>query len=241
MSNLNLIRMLLRRRPFVRVAARNRVDDSYLLHAGLASLFGEDDTPAKVPFSTFAHDDLRESGWHWGERDEFIPLLAYSDLDGAEIQKHIKKPELLAELEGRPKTGLVEGSTHAFRLRACPTVRTRRDREGKALGRSASRELDAYQHARIEEPEIPRDGAYIRWLEHKLAGSASLLSARLESHQTQRMVRRAGTKHRDVALPNAVLTGVLRVDDSVALGTALHRGIGRHRAFGFGMLLLRRM
>lgn len=40
--------------------------------------------------------------------------------------------------------------------------------------------------------------------------------------------------------PNAVLTGTLRVTDADAFRALLARGIGRHRAFGFGMLLLRR-
>jgi len=34
-------------------------------------------------------------------------------------------------------------------------------------------------------------------------------------------------------------TGVLQVRDSAAFAALLARGIGRHRAFGFGMLLLK--
>lgn len=40
--------------------------------------------------------------------------------------------------------------------------------------------------------------------------------------------------------PNAVLEGTLRVTDSDAFTSLLARGIGRHRAYGFGMLLVRR-
>jgi CRISPR system Cascade subunit CasE len=39
--------------------------------------------------------------------------------------------------------------------------------------------------------------------------------------------------------PEASFSGILRVIDGAALSAALARGIGRHRAFGFGMLLLR--
>jgi CRISPR system Cascade subunit CasE len=39
--------------------------------------------------------------------------------------------------------------------------------------------------------------------------------------------------------PNAVLEGTLRVRDAAAFRALLARGVGRHRAFGFGMLLVR--
>ncbi len=39
--------------------------------------------------------------------------------------------------------------------------------------------------------------------------------------------------------PDAVFTGLLQVRDSAAFAALLARGIGRHRAFGFGMLLLK--
>jgi CRISPR system Cascade subunit CasE len=38
----------------------------------------------------------------------------------------------------------------------------------------------------------------------------------------------------------ALVTGTLRVGDAEAFRALLARGLGRHRAFGFGMLLLRR-
>ena len=40
--------------------------------------------------------------------------------------------------------------------------------------------------------------------------------------------------------PNVVLEGTLRVTDADTFRALLARGVGRHRAFGFGMLLLRR-
>lgn len=39
--------------------------------------------------------------------------------------------------------------------------------------------------------------------------------------------------------PDAVFTGVLQVQDPTAFAALVARGIGRHRAFGFGMLLLK--
>jgi CRISPR system Cascade subunit CasE len=36
-----------------------------------------------------------------------------------------------------------------------------------------------------------------------------------------------------------VFSGLLQVEDAAAFTALLARGIGRHRAFGFGMLLLK--
>ena len=38
--------------------------------------------------------------------------------------------------------------------------------------------------------------------------------------------------------PDAVFRGRLRIEDDAGFTELLARGIGRHRAFGFGMLLL---
>jgi len=38
--------------------------------------------------------------------------------------------------------------------------------------------------------------------------------------------------------PDVTFTGTLEVTDSAAFSALLARGLGRHRAFGFGMLLL---
>jgi CRISPR system Cascade subunit CasE len=39
--------------------------------------------------------------------------------------------------------------------------------------------------------------------------------------------------------PDAVFTGVLQVLDTTAFAALVARGIGRHRAFGYGMVLLK--
>ncbi len=46
-------------------------------------------------------------------------------------------------------------------------------------------------------------------------------------------------KVRFVNGPDVIFTGQLQVEHSEAFARLLARGIGRHRAFGFGMLLLK--
>jgi CRISPR system Cascade subunit CasE len=48
-----------------------------------------------------------------------------------------------------------------------------------------------------------------------------------------------GGRRRGVERPDALFSGELTVQDPEAFARLLERGVGRHRAFGFGMLLLR--
>jgi CRISPR system Cascade subunit CasE len=73
----------------------------------------------------------------------------------------------------------------------------------------------------------------------ELEGSARLVEFRQDPfHRTPTKHSRDGGK--GPKRPNAVLEGTLRVTDSAAFTSLLARGIGRHRAYGFGMLLVRR-
>lgn len=82
-----------------------------------------------------------------------------------------------------------------------------------------------------------REAVYSDWLAERLAGAAELVP------ETVRLVRfqRVKTARGDQAIegPDAVLQGELLVQDPSAFSTLLGKGVGRHRAYGYGMLLLR--
>jgi CRISPR system Cascade subunit CasE len=65
-----------------------------------------------------------------------------------------------------------------------------------------------------------------------------LEDAGLERFQRQRIYRR-GVSGRAPERPDAILVGTLRVSDEGGFRSLLRRGVGRHRAFGFGMLRIR--
>ena len=64
----------------------------------------------------------------------------------------------------------------------------------------------------------------------------------LESFRRTRVLRRdrsgGSERPRTVEGPDAVAVGTVTVTDPDRFAAALARGIGRHRSFGFGMLLL---
>lgn len=85
----------------------------------------------------------------------------------------------------------------------------------------------------VDRPE--RETVYLEWLANRLAGAARIEQARLTTYQ-RRVVQRGG-KRRDG--PDITVLGELVVEDAGAFARLLADGVGRHAAFGYGMLLLR--
>ena len=113
----------------------------------------------------------------------------------------------------------------------------------------ASPERDAFLHEALthdEKGEMERTGrtreaVYRDWLASKLAGCGGAIldteKTRLASFRRTRAVRKLHRRYSEG--PDALMRGELEVTDSAAFGALLARGIGRHRAYGYGMLLLR--
>lgn len=218
-----------------RLALRD-VDLGYLLHCELKELFG-DDCPG--PFSV-------ESG-----RGRHATVLAYSGRSKAELEEHARTfadPAVhaacdLASIEEKVMPDAwATGRRLGFEVRACPIVRMSSD--GPRWRRGA--EVDAFL-ARCWKEEgrpVDRGSVYREWLASELERrmGASLVQFELRAFKRERLLRRDHepdrTSHR-TERPDALLGGVLKVTDGAAFRALLARGIGRHRAFGFGMLLLR--
>lgn len=107
------------------------------------------------------------------------------------------------------------------------------------------REVDAFLHQCWRQgPKtlVDREDVYRQWLATELGrgGAARLPEARLVRFQRQRLARRDHAEARIARCerPDATFTGILEVTDVDAFAALLRRGLGRHRAFGFGMLLL---
>jgi CRISPR system Cascade subunit CasE len=240
--------LILDRRALLRVGARHRLgavaDDGALLHAGLSELFAKSSDRAEIPLHIFAVDDLGTRSA--GQPDAFF-LLAYADVDGVALVSAMgpKRSEIVRHCDTREVPTFVVGQQLGFRARVCPIARTRRPGERlpglDRRGRVKHREIDAFIHATLtaaSDAEIDREVVYMRWLDKELQrnGASSLDKARLVDFRRVFMRRHGGGR---IERPNAVLEGDLTVRDPVAFRALLARGVGRHRAFGFGMLLLR--
>lgn len=124
-------------------------------------------------------------------------------------------------------------------------------------GRRGALEFDAYELAvealGRDDQKPSRGDIYAEWLAQRFGKAASLHGAppelvRFRRSRVLRSVDRRtggdgyagrGCGGIGVEGPEALLSGVLSVVDGPAFADLLARGVGRHRAFGFGMLLLR--
>lgn len=247
---LYIVRLVLDRREVLRVGARHHLgptpDDGSLLHAALSQLFAHSDERAEVPLHNFAVDDVFAATQD--DPTRFF-VLAYSDHDEHALRGEMGRAQhdLLRECRTNPVKDFEHGQRIGFRTRVCPIVRTRsagdHPRANDHRGKPKHRELDVFLHATLAvgpEEHVDRGGVYARWLQHELrrdsAADCETSEVRLTGFKRQRL-RRKGRE--GMERPDAILEGALMVNDPRAFRALLVRGIGRHRAFGFGMLLLR--
>ena len=147
------------------------------------------------------------------------------------------------------------GKQLGFETRIRPIVRLEKDtsripsgvqRCFKEGGLRPGKECDAFLWEAIKHLEMgamkrSREEVYSDWLSEQFArrGGASLdlKKTKMVSFQRTRAVRKRHTRHSEG--PDAIMRGVLTITDADAFTALLAQGIGRHRAYGYGMLLLR--
>lgn len=82
---------------------------------------------------------------------------------------------------------------------------------------------------------LRRDEVYARWFAERLHGAAKIETVRM-TRLEQTVAMRKGAASRG---PDVTLQGELTVLDGAAFAEKLRRGVGRHTAYGYGMMLLR--
>ena len=183
-------------------------------------------------------------------------LYSYSSQDHEELRcalRHFALPDHLSVLreqrlasKAMPRDWRV-GQRLGFDVRVRPVRRLHKDlvtprgrfRNGCELDAFLSEALHRYPGNRegMAEGKRSREAVYLDWLAERLACAAEV------DRQTTRMVRfhrtRVARGERAHEGPDATIHGTLTVTQPDAFGHLLARGVGRHRAFGYGMLLLR--
>lgn len=226
---------------------RRAYDEGYVLHLLTAGMFGNS---ALRPFRLFSSERRRQATFY-----------AYSGLDAGElcgIAEAVATPDCLdvISLDSiRSKAMPIKfaaGQSFNFDIRVRPIRRlkssVRDDRHNVRLEKGA--EIDAFRLQVIRYPrqnfadgetdstsvEWTREGVYRDWLVQRFGGSATLRSCRLTAFRRHRAIRGKG---RLIEGPDAALQGSLSVENAAGFAGMLTRGIGRHKAYGYGMLLLR--
>ncbi|MGD9861774.1 MAG: type I-E CRISPR-associated protein Cas6/Cse3/CasE, partial [Pseudodonghicola sp.] len=138
----------------------------------------------------------------------------------------------------RPAATWAEGMRLGFDLRLRPVVRLASaiEREGEGFAKGA--EVDAFLAETLRHDQArPREAVYLDWLAARLAPAAELERETSRMASFRRVRSRRGGKR--VEGPEIKVHGTLRVTDPGGFADLLARGVGRHRAYGYGMLLLR--
>lgn len=251
---LHLVRLPVNLRALAAFAVGNRVSDDdggYALHLALRQRFG---TAGPQPFRLFPEHPEHRGGPHLlgylADTNAFTDAAALPTAD--DTLGHVFSA-LADAPKAMPETWRA-GARYGFEVRVRPVVRFGdRIKAARAASEAAKApdgwyaragEVDAWIAARTRpggDPAITREAAYLGWLRSRLADAAEL-----EGDTELKLLRRVRTRRSthgkpgrgQVEGPEAVIGGTLTVRDPAAFAHALGRGIGRHTAFGFGMLLL---
>lgn len=154
--------------------------------------------------------------------------------------------ENLWDVETKPyDPQLQAGQTLAFTLRANPVI-TRTDSKGRSRRNDLVMDIKK-QTAWKDQPETERPSltqlvqqAGEQWLQNRQDTiGATVQSLRSEAYQQHRSYKRGQEK--PIRYSTFDLQGTLTVNDGDALRSALFNGIGPAKAFGCGLLLVRRL
>ena len=227
----------------------NVVDEGYACHILLNSLFGKS---ILQPFRLFASPHRNTAA-----------LYAYSNVDASELKEiaelvgtpdclHVIHLEKL--LSKQMPINFSAGQELGFDIRVRPTRRLICKVVDQQTGETFSKgaELDAFRvntlrnypnewenkAARAQNKGDTRTKIYIEWLAERFSNSVQIeiVDCCLTSFQRRRCIRGTGIGFEG---PDVTVHGKLTVRQSDTFASQLRNGIGRHKAYGYGMLLLR--
>ena len=222
-------------------------DAGYAFHILLSAMFGKG---VLQPFRLFA-----------SERRASAALYGYADVDEAELRRTadaVAPPDCLDVLNPdkmrskRMPSHFERGRRLGFDLRLRPVRRLHRDLADSQLGRSLSKgaEVDVFRLEVIRrfpsgwddfdvaaaKAGVTRQLVYTKWLRERFGDAVAVEQCRLVAVSRTRAVR--GGKGGPEG-PDAILHGTFTVSDEDIFAEVLRNGLGRHRAYGYGMLFLR--
>ena len=258
-ATLQMIRAEINMREFHRWMGGNLLQDpDHAMHCLLKECFGE---LAPKPFRLIAPREGARGFLYGYGTAAASALRAAAAIYADPLQCRIMP---LHKLDSKPMPSQWQmGKRLGFETRIRPVVRLQKDlsrvpadklrlfRVNRRHGDDPEKqprpgkECDVFQWEALLQPKRgmnrSREEVYTEWLGSKLkrCGGASLEpgETRLVSFQRTRAIRKRHARYSEG--PDAVMRGILRITDPDAFAALLVRGVGRHRAYGYGMLLLR--
>ena len=233
---LQMIRAEIGLREFQRWMGMRRLQDpDHAMHCLLTECFGKDLAPK--PFRVMTPRGGRQGCLYGYGAADAGALRDAAAMFACPLQAGIIPAD---RIESKPMPSEWQTDKRlSFEVRVRPTRRLTRPIGDS--GKCHVAERDAFLMQALDESRETRsrEAVYTDWLGERLqsCGGARLESATLQSFQRTRAVRRRHTRHSEG--PDALMRGNLVVTDGDAFAKLLAGGVGRHRAYGYGMLLLR--
>lgn len=202
-------------------------DDSLVIKSMLTEAFGG---PVLRPWAVHA------------VRDAQVIVVGYAAIPAEEANERrgLALPSVQASVGlavGAALPDLRDGHSYRFAVRLVPTIRITKKETGSRYG-----ERDAF----LVQADgvgvgagLTRDAVYKQYLVERLPG-AEISEFRLFGFRLMRFARPlTGGGWGRKTMPEALLAGSLKVTERDALTATITRGIGRQRAYGYGMLRLK--
>ena len=207
-------------------AAEGHSDTDRTLHCLVYHTFGSENVPRA--FAATADPE---------QPKEHAVLWAYTGMDESELTKIARANQnpitagIMSPYAFRTKelpSTWQEGTTLEFKVRTTPTYRPQHSKG------------EADVHLRPNAAET-RQQSYCNWLADLLQRKAGVEAAVHTMRMTkyaQRRVRRQDDQNW-LTLPDITIEGACTIRDPDLWAPALQFGVGRHKAYGYGMLLVK--
>ena len=239
------------------MGSRQLIDDDHAMHCLLTECFGD---IAPKPFRLMMPRDGRRGTLYGYSHADADALRDTASSFACPLQSRALP---LAGLDSKPMPSLWQpGRRLGFEVRIRPIVRLQRElarvpegklrrfrqdrRDGeKEFKPRPGAECDAFQYEAIMYPKgemkRSREEVYRDWLrkrfEQKGGAILDLHSVKLVSFRRTRAVRKLHRRYSEG--PDALMRGELEIADGAKFAEMLANGVGRHKAYGYGMILLR--
>lgn len=174
-------------------------------------------------------------------------ILGYSEHSADELRQFMSAfaDPMVVQVCSDPNANVVSkqipslrpGSTLGFEVLCCPV--------GRKSGSGVEKDVFLMAVDSAPEDRLSREAVYSAWLTRSLENKGvSVTNVELRSFRMVKQMRRTypneqGRRVKQLRRPHAVLGGLLTITDPEAFHNLLATGVGRHRAFGYGMLLMR--
>ena len=231
MNKLYLMQAKLDLVKFARWSAEQKFSDpDRALHCLVYGTFGKESVPKPFLIQPETREELGKAS-----------ILAYTPLEAAELKElatenqtlameSVIPPETIRTAETPPVWPA--GARIGFSTRVRPTLR----RKWEQTGRSTERDIYLERAGEMTRAELYCD--WTGWMIEKQGGAKPIPDTLAMTQFRLTNVRRQRNS-KNSSGPDTTIRGILEVTDPEKFGQLLSTGIGRHRAYGYGMLLLK--